>query len=225
VRVIAQYSWAHSFEFTKDVKQCFDRTPPGAPFIIHLAEGIDEAAAQEIFRLNDLGALTDRTVLVHAVGIRQDGWDLVRRTGASVIWCPRSNLFTLGRTLSPDVLRSGIPIALGTDSPLTAEGDFLDEMKAACRLGNLSAAREILRLPERPDDWIATRAPGEPPELVVIDGKVHLISPRLARPHGFTSLAIENRPEVLVRCDIPRLIEETRRHLPTVRLAGRQVLS
>ena len=128
VRVIKEYGWAHSLAFTEDVRARFDATPPEAPFVIHLGEGTDASAAEEIFRLHELGALDRRTVLVHAVGLTREGWDLVRTTGASVIWCPRSNLFTLGRTLSREIIESGIPIALGTDSSLTTEGDLLDEL-------------------------------------------------------------------------------------------------
>ena len=69
VRVIKNYGWAHSLAFTEDVRGCFEATPPGAPFLIHLGEGTDADTAEEIFRLHDLGALDERTVLVHAVGL------------------------------------------------------------------------------------------------------------------------------------------------------------
>jgi hypothetical protein len=183
--------------------------------------------------LHELGVLDERTVLIHAVGFRKQGWELIRKTGASVVWCPRSNLFTLGRTLSPDVIASGVPIALGTDSPLTAEGDLLDEIRTAREMGggyNASVATWILNLPEQADDWVAAPAFGEPPELVVIGDRIHLIGPRLARalpPHicrEFYPLRIETRPPVLVRWNVPRMLDEAERHLgEDVRLAGRRV--
>ena len=230
VRVLRNYGWAHSFAFTEDVRACFDATPAGAPFLIHLGEGTDTAAAREIFQLHELGALTDRTVLVHAVALDKDGWNLVKRAGAAVIWCPRSNLFTLGRTLAPETIASGVPVALGTDSPLTTEGDFLDELKHASGAVDPYASRSILRLPARPDDWIAARALGEPPELVVIDGQIRLVSARLATSlppdlrSKFHELSLANRPNVLVRWNIPQLIAETRSRLgEEIRLAGRSI--
>ncbi len=231
VRVIKEYGWAHSLAFTEDVRACFDATPSGAPFVIHLGEGTDASAAEEIFRLHELGALDSRTVLVHAVGLTRDGWDLVRSAGASVIWCPRSNLFTLGRTLSEEIIESGIPIALGTDSSLTTEGDLLDELDHIRASLVTTAAAQILRLPPRPGDWIAVRQFGAPPELVVIGGAIRLISPRLAvglPPNlrsKFHPLNIETRPPVLVRWNIPQLLEDTRRYLDSepIRLAGREV--
>jgi cytosine/adenosine deaminase-related metal-dependent hydrolase len=242
VRVIQEYGWAHSLAFTEDVRACFTATRSGVPFVIHLGEGTDASAAQEIFRLHELGALDRRTVLVHAVGLTREGWDLVRTAGASVIWCPRSNLFTLGKTLSAETLDSGIPIALGTDSSLTVEGDLLDELAhvgtligaADSRAGLVgTAAARILRLPPRPDDWIAVSKFGAPPELVVIGGRIRLISPALAAglPPSlrleFHQLHLHNRPPVLVRWNIPQLLEDTRQYLgpDPIRLAGREVSS
>jgi len=235
VRIVKDCGWAHSLAFEANVRGCFDATPPGRPFLIHAGEGTDHEAAGEIFRLHELGVLCERTVLIHAVGFAADGWELIRKTGAGVIWCPRSNLFTLGRTLSRDVIGSGVPMALATDSPLTAEGDMLDEIRSARELAPeipQENARRLLRLPRRSGDWIAAPAFGEPPELVVIGGRIHLVSPRLARAlppricREFHPLLIETRPRVLVRWDAPRMIEETRRHLDgDVRLAGRRVCS
>jgi hypothetical protein len=233
VRVVKSYGWAHSLAFEANVRGCFDATPSGAPFLIHAGEGTDESAAEEIFKLHELGVLNERTVLVHAVGFREDGWELIRKTGATVVWCPRSNLFTLGRTLCRDRIASGISLALGTDAPLTAEGDLLDEIRAARELGweyDSSVAARILRLPPQPDDWIAAPAFGEPPELVVIGDRIRLIGSRLARAlppsicREFYPLRIEARPPVLVRWNVPRMLEETTPFLgEDVRLAGRRV--
>ena len=237
IRVLKQFGWAHSLAFTQDIRERFEQTPPGWPFIIHLGEGTDSEAAAELFRLHELGALTERTVLVHAVGLSGEGWDLVKRVGAAAIWCPRSNLFTLAHTLGREVVRSGVRLALGTDSPLTAEGDLLDEIRfaqdsgaRACELVG-SAARDVLRLSPDLDDWIAVRGFGTQPKLVVIGGEIRLISPSLARqlPSSlaaeFHSLHVEGRQRVLIRWDIRRLLDETRAYLPYFRLAGREIRS
>jgi cytosine/adenosine deaminase-related metal-dependent hydrolase len=238
VRVVKQYGYAHSLEFTRNVRECFDATPPGAPFLIHLGEGTDRSAAEEVFQLNELGALASRTVLIHAVGLTPEGWDLVKRSGASVIWCPRSNVFTLRRTLAPEL---DVPMALGTDSPITAPGDLLDELRfvadtyssADSFLRGLitTEAEKILRLPPHPDDWVAAPAFGSPPELVVIGGRIRLVSPRLASAlpdrlrQSFSLLRVEGRPASFVRWNIPQLLRDTRHVLGSgaIRLAGREI--
>ena len=74
------------------------------PFIIHLCEGTDEKSAEEIFVLRGLGALDRRTVIVHGVGLGAAGHELVEGSGAAIIWCPTSNIFTLGQTLFHDTV-------------------------------------------------------------------------------------------------------------------------
>jgi len=248
VRVVKRFGWAHSLEFSPDLKARFQMTPPDWPFIIHLGEGVDRTAKQEIFQLDKLGTLDRRTVLVHAIGLYEAGLRLAKERGASIIWCPSSNLFLFGRTLSERALASGVPIALGSDSALTADGDLLDELKVARKVSGLSSsvlyrmvttdAAQILRLrPGRAADLVAfpdgRRSPSSAllranrPELVVIGGKVKLISPGLA--HRFPTprlhtLQVEGRGEFFVDADIPRLYERARRALGNeIRLAGRRL--
>jgi cytosine/adenosine deaminase-related metal-dependent hydrolase len=244
VRVLKQFGWAHSLEFSPDVADRFRATPPKWPFILHLGEGTDRDAQQEIFRLDELGALAARTVLVHAVALGARGLRLVKEKGAALIWCPSSNLFLLGRTLN-GALSCGIPVALGSDSAVTAQGDLLDELRVArqylpeerlYRMVTADPAR-ILRLPRGfgvivpggPADLIAiaddrrspaaalVRAKG--PELVLVAGKVKLTTQQNPRLHR---LKVEGRREVFVAANVPRL----RRQVPDkdICLAGRRVL-
>jgi cytosine/adenosine deaminase-related metal-dependent hydrolase len=141
VRVPKRFGWAHSLEFSRDLAARFSRTPRHHPFILHLGEAVDRGGAQEIFRLDALGALDERTILVHAVALGKRGLDLARKRGASLVWCPSSNFFILGRTLDRLALNCRIPAALGTDSTMSGEGDLLDELRFARRTGRISAAR------------------------------------------------------------------------------------
>ncbi len=75
--------------------------------------------------------LGPNTALVHAVALTQDAIEAMRLHNTSIIWCPSSNLFTLGRTLSPCILRSDLPVSLGTDSAISGAGDLIDELETA----------------------------------------------------------------------------------------------
>ncbi len=235
VRVVRSYGWAHSLAFEPEIRARFDATPRNAPFLIHAAEGTDEEAEREIFDLDKLGILTHRTVIIHGIALRQAGLRLMRDRRASLIWCPRSNNFLFNQTIAPP---ADIPTALGTDSPLTAEGDLLDEIAASQEYAPLerirpmvtTEAERILRLPPA-TDVIAATAFAEPPQLVVIANRIHLIAPNLAEQlpesirREFHKLHICGRPPVLVRWNIPALIASTRIHLQPIRLAGREVLA
>jgi cytosine/adenosine deaminase-related metal-dependent hydrolase len=175
----------------------------------------------------------------------------MRRRAAALVWCPTSNLNLFGRTVSRTVLRSGIPIALATDSALSAHVDLLDELAVARRYVPASRLLElvttqparILRLPDSygPRDWIALRSASANPAdallhgsiaLVVVRGRIRLISQELvrqlpsARRRQFQPFAVEGREPVLVDADIPGLQRAARRYLgPVLRLAGKRVLS
>ena len=147
IRVVRRYGWAHSFlletkpagargEPGGDVGARWRATPRDAPFVVHLAEGIDDDARGELARLEGLGCLQANTVIVHGVAIDENGWRRVARARAGLVWCPASNAFLFGRTAPVCALVSGdeatrVPVALGTDSRITGSLDLLDELRAA----------------------------------------------------------------------------------------------
>lgn len=248
VRVVKQFGWAHSLEFTPDLHARFHRTPRTSPFILHLGEGTDTASREEIFELDRMGLLDDRTVIVHGVALDARGFRLLRERGAALITCPVSNLFTLGRTLTRSAFSNGVPIALGADSALTATGDLLDALRAAQGIWGLSAARlyrmvtteaaGILRLRDgqgeiREDgvaDLIVVRDVGKTPgetlldlrslEMVVVAGRIRMTRASARSP----TLTVEGRARVWVDVDLEALYEETAARLGTgFKLAGRRV--
>jgi cytosine/adenosine deaminase-related metal-dependent hydrolase/ubiquinone/menaquinone biosynthesis C-methylase UbiE len=209
VRVLTKFGWAHSVAMDPDLRAKFQATSKNLPFILHAAEGLDEKSADEIFLLDRIQALDDRTVLVHGLGLTSDGISLLNRRGAALVWCPTSNLSLFGRTRSWESLATVNNLLLGSDSPLTAAGDLLDEIRYAhCEAG--TNAEELYRQvvtrpaavfrfndgrgairPEAAADLIAVRDAGASPaktlaqmssgdvELVVVAGRLQLASEAL----------------------------------------------
>jgi cytosine/adenosine deaminase-related metal-dependent hydrolase len=213
VRVIRRFGWSHSLAFSRDLARDWAATPPDAPFFIHACEGTDSQSASEINRLDAAGVLGPRTVLVHGVALDQAGLELVKKRRVSLVWCPSSNHFILGRTLSREALNSGIPIALGTDSALTAAGDLIDEIEVAkhdvdlerlygmvthiaARLLRLSSGEGAIREGGIADLVIVRDCGQQPakallgmrPEMVLVGGRIKLISMPLSHrlPCAFT---------------------------------------
>lgn len=221
VRVIKRFGWAHSVDFCSDLREQFRRTPAGTPFIIHAAEGTDDSAHSDLRALDDAGVLGPNTVLVHGVAISPRDLPLLKQRGVSLIWCPTSNLFTLGRTLDHAVLESSVPVALGTDSALTADGDLVDEVRVASRYTSIrrlynmltQLAARILRLNQGEgsirDNGVADlivirdsgRSPAESlatlrPELILVGGQVKLVSVELARRFELAHLCRMHKIEI-----------------------------
>ncbi len=204
VRVVQRYGWAHSLALGGDLLRAHSATPEGSVFIIHACEGVDERSRQELFELDRLGLLDAGTALVHGLAIDDAGVALLKERQVRLIVCPSSNMFLYG-TL-PDMALLGMieNVSLGNDSPLTAAGDLLDEVRFtmdACGIASDTAYRmvteapaAVLRLSDAEGtikvsgraDLIAIRDAGQAPavrlrtlsmkeiEFVMIGGRVQL---------------------------------------------------
>jgi cytosine/adenosine deaminase-related metal-dependent hydrolase/SAM-dependent methyltransferase len=211
VRVLREYGWAHSLPMDAAVAAKKWSTPKGQPFLVHVAEGVDEESAKEIFDLHRAGALDEETILIHGLAMGDKGKVLVRSARAGLIWCPSSNIFLFGKTLSAEDIRCINRVAIGSDSPLTAEGDLLDEVRFARQISYLLPeelynavtlrASELLYLKNgegglRVASWadvMAVRDTGRTPagslaelsyqdvELVLVGGRVQLASAEMIK--------------------------------------------
>jgi len=131
VRVISKFGWAHSLSMDPNLTRNFDHTPPNLPFVLHAAEGVDAKSAQEIFDLDRMQVLNERTVLVHGLALTAKSVSLLNQRGVSLVICPTSNQFLFHCTPSSAFIRSVDAVVLGSDSPLTSAGDLLDEISFA----------------------------------------------------------------------------------------------
>ena len=204
---VKRLGWAHSLHFATDLVSRYRAVSKRWPFLLHAAEGTDANAAAEIQELERARVLSSRTVLIHGVGINCQSLEILLRRRASLVWCPSSNLFMLSQTLRPEVLRSALPIGLGTDSALTCQGDLASELRVAREASCLTAeeiypmvttqAARVLRLHRgegeiRPGgiaDLLAVndsgRSPAEAlqnfcPAMVILGGRIQLVSTNLA---------------------------------------------
>lgn len=257
VNVVKRFGWAHSLDFSPDLVERFRTTPDDWPFILHAGEGIDEHASSEIGRLDALGVLSGRTVLVHAIGLDQPDLQLLRARRSALVWCPTSNISTYGKTLCASALQSDLSVVLGTDSALTAQVDLIDEIEVARRTDQLTAenlfemvttrSARVLRLNDGEGtireggvaDLVVVEDRGQSPaealqrmqpEMVMVRGKVRLVSPRLLErtsvfdASGWHAVNVEGRGKWFTDVNLPSLHEETVRVLgPEYRLAGRRI--
>jgi cytosine/adenosine deaminase-related metal-dependent hydrolase len=205
VKVVHSNGWAHSPSLGGDLLSARRATPAGGAFVMHACEGTDAIAREELWFLDRLGLLDAATVLVHGLAIDERGAALMRERNVSLIACPSSNHFLFGRLPNLSLLNGG-QVVLGSDSPLTAAGDLLDEIRFALRHCGITpesaycmvtdASALVLRIgkgagriaPQASADLVAVRDTGEDPasllarlsheqvELVMIDGRVQLAS-------------------------------------------------
>jgi cytosine/adenosine deaminase-related metal-dependent hydrolase len=136
MRALRNYALAHSItsfalawgegvevEYQKAVKN-------DMPFITHIAEGFDPETARDLKTLDGKGGLGEHSVLVHGIAFTEEDIRLIKKKGASVVWCGDSNVFMFNRTANVGkMLEEGVNVCIGTDSPMSGGLNLLSEMK------------------------------------------------------------------------------------------------
>jgi 5-methylthioadenosine/S-adenosylhomocysteine deaminase len=187
------------------------------PFHIHVAEYAQEretilqATGQSPVRyLNSLGALTERTILIHCVWTDEADLDLIAERGARIVHNPGANAF-LGDGIAPfrQMLERRIPTCLGTDGGCTnSRQSVFEEMRMAALLqkaaladgsaigaldvliAGTSRAGEVLGLP------IGRIAEDHAADLVVIDLDALSVQPSATAEH---QVVYSMQPDAIAR--------------------------
>ena len=138
IRIIKNYTLAHEssnydlqwgdgieIEYKKAITNNY-------PFITHIEEGYDQESETGIDKLLKLKAISDHTVLIHAIALSDKDIKIVAKHNANIIWCPNSNIFMFNRTGNVKKwLENNINVSLGTDSPASGGLNTLDEIHFA----------------------------------------------------------------------------------------------
>jgi cytosine/adenosine deaminase-related metal-dependent hydrolase len=224
VTVVQEYGWAHSLALGGNLHAAYAARPERSAFFVHACEGVDDLAKGELLTLDRHGLLNADTVLIHGLAIEDEGAALLRERGTSVIVCPSSNYFLFAAL--PDINRlEGIAqMSLGNDSPLTAKGDLLDEIRFAMDFCHVSADRVYRMVTEYPAKLLRLK---EKEGTIQVSGAADLIA---VRSDGRTasdtlrSLSVEDVEFVMVRGQVRLASERIWKLLPTEIRAGLEPL-
>jgi 5-methylthioadenosine/S-adenosylhomocysteine deaminase len=129
----------------------------GHPFITHLEEGFDEESQAGVEILERLSCLDSHDLFIHCIGFCDEDIRKVKGAGASVAWCPASNIFMFNVTCKiRRMLAEGVNVCIGTDSTATGSVNLLEEMRFARRTYGRMYGEE---LPARTVTEMVTRNP------------------------------------------------------------------
>ncbi|HVY45963.1 MAG TPA: amidohydrolase family protein [Minicystis sp.] len=105
----------------------------GAAYVPHVAEGINLAAENEFTCVaGSLGLLTDKTAIIHGVGMNAHDVQAMAAAHAKLIWSPRTNVSLYGNTAPVTEFKAlGVTIALGTDWLASGSMNMLRELQCA----------------------------------------------------------------------------------------------
>ena len=101
-------------------------------YILHLGEGINEASRREFDLMLQRNLLAGPMVIIHGTALGRPEFDLVARSGAKLVWSPRSNVILYGRTTDVGAaMDAGVPVALAPDWSPSGGPNLLSEMRYA----------------------------------------------------------------------------------------------
>ena len=150
----------------------------GVGYHFHMASSLEEAVATEkevgcwpITFLENIGALGDNAVIAHAVALKDDEIDILRRRGVKISHCPGSALkLAKGMTKIgkfPEMLDAGITVGLGCDG--------------ACSSGSMDMVREM---------YLAATVHGDARMKASIIGAETAVE--MATIHGARAMGLDN---------------------------------
>ncbi|MGZ4358602.1 MAG: amidohydrolase family protein [Gaiellaceae bacterium] len=103
--------------------------------LLHLSEGIDDAAREHFLALRSAAgdwAVTGSLAGIHCVALQAADFEVLAKAGASMIWSPLSNLLLYGKTADVAAAKTaGVRIGLGPDWSPSGSKNLLGELKIA----------------------------------------------------------------------------------------------
>ncbi len=148
----------------------------------HVAEGIDAEAHNEYLCMREgmYDLVESQTAIIHGIAMLPPDIAEMAARGASLIWSPRTNISLYGDTARvTEYARLGVPIALGTDWPLSGSMNMLRELKCADELnftyfGGFFSDEQLWLMATREaaaalavDDVVGVLAPGQVADIAI----------------------------------------------------------
>ena len=170
----------------RDAKLFLARLLKQSCFLLHLSEGIDEAARQHFLALqisDHEWAIAKQLAGIHSTALTPEDFDIVAEKKGAMVWSPLSNLLLYGDTAKVKAAKSaGVRIGIGSDWSPSGSKNLLGELKVARLVsqaqGGIFSDREVLNLATRGAasilQWekvLGSLEPGKRADIVVIEGK------------------------------------------------------
>lgn len=141
----------------KDAQRFFSRLKKASCFLLHLSEGIDQAARKHFLSLqlpDDQWAITRQLAGIHCAGLTQADFGVYGQNGGAMIWSPLSNLLLYGKTADIAAAKAaGVRIGIGSDWSPSGSKNLLGELKVARLVSQASGAvfsdRDIVAMATR----------------------------------------------------------------------------
>lgn len=141
----------------KDAQRFLARLQKATCFLLHLSEGIDQAARKHFLSLqiaHEQWAINKQLAGIHCAGLSADDFATFGEKQGAMIWSPMSNLLLYGQTANIKAAKeAGVRIGIGSDWSPSGSKNLLGELKVARlvsqAMGSVFSARDILAMATR----------------------------------------------------------------------------
>ena len=202
-------------------------------FLLHLSEGVDQAAREHFLALQfepETWAITPALTGIHCAALTRADFDVLAQRGGSMVWSPLSNLLLYGATARVGDARSaGVRIGLGSDWSPSGSKNLLGELKVAHLVsqdaGGVFGDRDLVAMATRDaaailkwDPVLGSIESGKRADLLVVDGAT-------GDPYAALIRASETSIRLVVINGVPRygrrtLMQQLGAHGETIRVGG-----
>jgi cytosine/adenosine deaminase-related metal-dependent hydrolase len=148
VKILQPGRSLHSVQFEEKWKWKINSPFARNPIVVHIGEGTDKAALEEIGELIRWNIFNREIIGVHAVAMKEKQSAYFK----GLVWCPSSNYFLFNKTAPMHLLKKQTTILFGTDSTLTADWNIWDHIRLARSTKMLSDEELIDSLTGNPAD-------------------------------------------------------------------------
>jgi 5-methylthioadenosine/S-adenosylhomocysteine deaminase len=139
---------------SKDPKKFLQDLKSKKCYLIHLSEGVDDAARKHFLALQfapGQWAIASSLAGVHCNGLLKEDFHEMGTRGASMVWSPLSNLLLYGGTARvADAISENVRVGIGSDWSPSGSKNLLGEMKVAKvyseNSGNFVKDRDIVAM-------------------------------------------------------------------------------
>ena len=147
ITVLQDCQSLHSMGFEKKLKLKLNNPLKiNKTVAIHVGEGTDDFAAEEIDKLTKWNLLNRDVVGIHGVAMNAEQ----AKKFKALVWCPASNYFLLNKTADVNELKNNTTICFGSDSTLTADWNIWNHIQQAQTKIGLTQSELIAMLTENP---------------------------------------------------------------------------
>lgn len=210
----------------------------GKPVVMHIGEGVDRKAIEEIASVRKWNWRKRKLVAIHGVQMNKEN----AKGYAGLVWCPASNYFMFNQTTDVSGIINSLPVVFGTDSTLTGDWNAWKHFQLAgigeTELVNMLTGRAAILwglkdrgvlAPGRRADLLVLRNkesfPAHQPEdilLVVHRGNIRLADASIVEQLD-EGMKKDLRPVQVnssikfVQGDLPRLANNIQKHYPAMK--------